>query len=78
MNCTDKFGVPVRLPSGTEIADLTQEIKGPTAHTDKIEKDIRERFDAGSQMVFRYFTESIADWSVADVGFACETVIGLG
>ncbi|MGP8152568.1 MAG: glutamate synthase [Smithella sp.] len=77
MNCTDKFGVPVRLPSGTEIADLTQEIKGPTAHTDKIKKDIRERFDAGSQMVFRYFTESIADWSVADVGFACETVMAL-
>jgi glutamate synthase domain-containing protein 1/glutamate synthase domain-containing protein 3 len=77
MNCTDKFGVPVQLPSGSEIGNLSEEIKRSGTHTDKIEKGIREHFDAGSQMVFRYFTENIADWSVADVGFACETVIAL-
>jgi glutamate synthase domain-containing protein 1/glutamate synthase domain-containing protein 3 len=77
LNCTDKFGVPVKLPSGTEVADLTEEIKRPATHTDKIEKDIRERFDAGSQIVFHYFTESIVNWSFADIGFACDMVINL-
>jgi hypothetical protein len=38
MNCTDKFGVPVKLPSGTEVADLSEEIKKSGTHTDKIEK----------------------------------------
>ena len=77
LNCTDKFGVPVRLPSGTEVDDLTKEIKKPATHTDKIEKNIRERFDAGSQIVFQYFTENIVNWSFADIGFACDTVINL-
>jgi glutamate synthase domain-containing protein 1/glutamate synthase domain-containing protein 3 len=77
LNCTDKFGVPVKLPSGTEVGDLSEEMKRTGTNRHNIENDIREQFDAGSQMVFRYFTENIIDWSFADVGFACETVIAL-
>ena len=77
LNCTDKFGVPVKLPSGAEVGDLSEEIKLPGTNSDKIENNIRQHFDAGSQMVFRYFTENITEWSFADVGFACETVIAL-
>ncbi len=77
MNCTDKFGIPVKLPSGTEVVNLSEEIKLSSTDSDKVEKDIREHFDAGSQIVLRYFTENIAEWSLADVGFACETVIAM-
>jgi glutamate synthase domain-containing protein 3 len=65
------------LPSGTEVGDLSEEMKRTGTNRHNIENDIREQFDAGSQMVFRYFTENIIDWSFADVGFACETVIAL-
>ena len=77
LHCTDKFGIPVKLPSGTEVGNLSEEIKLSSTDSDKIENGIRQHFDAGSQMVFRYFTENIADWSFADVRFACETVIAL-
>jgi glutamate synthase domain-containing protein 1/glutamate synthase domain-containing protein 3 len=77
LNCTDKFGVPVKLPPGTEVGNLSEEIMLSGTHSDTIVRGIREHFDAGSRMVFHYFTENIAEWSLADVGFACETVITL-
>ncbi|OPX98664.1 MAG: glucosamine--fructose-6-phosphate aminotransferase [Syntrophorhabdus sp. PtaB.Bin006] len=77
MNCTDKFGAPVKLPSGTEVGNLSEEIKLSGIDQDKIARDIREHFDAGSRTVFRYFVENITEWSFADVSFACETVIAL-
>jgi glutamate synthase domain-containing protein 1/glutamate synthase domain-containing protein 3 len=77
MSCTDKFGAPVRLPSGAEVVDLTEEIKLSGADSNTIENSIREHFDAGSHKVFRYFTENIAGWSFAEVRFACESVIAL-
>lgn len=77
MGCTDKFGAHVTLPSGAEVANLSEAIGPSSADSGKIENGIREHFDAGSQMVFRYFTENIADWSLADVRFACESVITL-
>jgi glutamate synthase domain-containing protein 3 len=77
LNCTDKFGVPVKLPSGTETGNLTEEINLSGNNNDKIESNIHGLFDAGSRSVFRYFTENIAGWSFADLNFACETVIAL-
>ena len=77
MNCTDKFGVPVKLPSGTEVVDLSEEIKSSGTQTGNIEKGIRENFDADSQKVFRHIIEKIVDWSFAEVWLACETVISL-
>jgi glutamate synthase domain-containing protein 1/glutamate synthase domain-containing protein 3 len=77
LNCTDKFGVPVQLPSGTEVGDLSQEMKRTSTHRHKIENGIRKHFDADSQMVFRYFTENIPGWSLADLHTALETLITL-
>jgi glutamate synthase domain-containing protein 1/glutamate synthase domain-containing protein 3 len=77
LNCTDKFGVPVKLPSGTEVVDLSEEIKSSGTQTGNIEKGIRENFDADSQKVFRHIIEKIVDWSFAEVWLACETVISL-
>jgi len=77
LNCTDKFGVPVKLPSGKEVGNLSEEIKLPGTNSDKIENSIREHFDAGSRRVFLYFIENIVDWSFADVNFACKTIAKL-
>jgi len=77
LNCTDKFGVSVKLPSGTEVGNLSEEITLSGGSSDKIASGIREHFDAGSLTAFRYFIENIIDWSFADVHFACETVITL-
>jgi glutamate synthase domain-containing protein 3 len=77
MNCTDKFGVPVKLPSGTEVADLSEEIKPSGTDAGNIEKGIRENFDADSHTIFRYMIEKIAGWSFAEIWFACETIISL-
>jgi glutamate synthase domain-containing protein 1/glutamate synthase domain-containing protein 3 len=75
LNCTDKFGVPVTLPSGTEVGDLSKEMKRTAPNRHKIENGIREHFDADSQTVFRYFIQNIIDWSLADLHSAFETLI---
>jgi glutamate synthase domain-containing protein 1/glutamate synthase domain-containing protein 3 len=77
LHCTDKFGVPVTLPSGAEVGDLSQEIKRTAPNRHKIEDATREQFDADTQALFRYFTEQIAGWSLADLHFAFETLITL-
>jgi len=77
LDCTDKFGVPVTLPSGAEVGNLSEEMKRTGTNRHKIENGIHEQFDAGSQMILPYFTENIAKWSLADIGFACETVIAM-
>jgi glutamate synthase domain-containing protein 1 len=77
MNCTDKFGASVKLPSGTEVVNLSEEIMLSSTDSGKIENSIRGHFDAGSQTVFRYFSENVAEWSLAGVRFACETVMAL-
>ena len=77
MNCTDKFGAEVILPSGTEVGNLSEEITLSGTKDDTIAGDVRERFDTDSQAVYRYFAENIARWPLPDVGRACETVIAL-
>ncbi len=77
LNCTDKFGVSVKLPSGTEVGNLSEEITLSGTNGNKIANNIRGHFDAGSLAAFSYFTENIAEWPLADVGLACETVIAL-
>jgi len=77
LRCTDKFGAPVTLPSGTEVGNLSTEMQLPAANQSTIETGLRPAFDAGSQAVFHYFTEHLTDWSFADVRTACDTVIAL-
>ena len=77
LQCADKFGVPVTLPAGTEIRDLSQALQLPGAQRQTIERDIRQSFDLGSLATFQYVTRHLADWSVADVRMACDTVIAL-
>ena len=75
MSCTDKFGVPVKLPAGTEVGNLAEAIALSRGNGDGIASGMRERFDADSSAVFRYFTDNIVEWSLADVSRACEALI---
>ncbi len=77
LNCTDKFGVPLRLPSGIEVGNLSEAITLSGTNGDRTAGDIRGHFETGSQTVFRYFTKNIVQWSLADVSRACETVNAL-
>ena len=45
MNCTDKFGAPVKLPAGTEVANLTEATGLPSGKGATIEASIRQRLD---------------------------------
>ncbi len=77
MTCTDKFGVPVPLPRGTDIHDLSQEIKLSPSEGSNIENSIRQLFDAGSGVVYEYLLNQIPAWSFAEVLSACETIRSL-
>ncbi len=75
MVCTDKFGVPVKLPSGVEVGNLAHELQIPAEHGQTIAAGFRQVADADSLSVFRYITEQAADWSFADVRCACDALI---
>jgi len=77
LNCADKFGVSVKLPSGTEVVNLSEEIALSGTNGDTIASGIREHFERDSLAALRYFTENIARWSLADVSRACEAVVAL-
>ncbi len=77
LTCTDKFGVPVQIPAGTEINNLSEEIKLSSSDTNYIENSIRQLFDAGSQIVFEYMLNKMPAWSFSEVSAACETIRSL-
>jgi glutamate synthase domain-containing protein 1/glutamate synthase domain-containing protein 3 len=74
LTCADKFGVSVQLPVGTEVNNLSDDIKLPVSNKDNIENSIRQLFDAGNRIVYEYMLNNISVWSFADFSIACETI----
>jgi len=74
MTCTDKFGVPVQLPAGTEISNLSEDIKLPRSDNGNIENSIRQLSVTGSQAVYEYMLNNLPAWSFTEVRLACETI----
>jgi glutamate synthase domain-containing protein 1/glutamate synthase domain-containing protein 3 len=77
LTCADKFGVPVQLPDGIEVGNLSDEIKVSSSNRGNIDNSIRQLFDAGSGLVYEYMVNNISAWSFAEVHSACETVRSL-
>jgi hypothetical protein len=77
LTCADKFGVPVQLPEGNEVSNLSEEIRLSSPGMTDIENSIRQLFDAGSGLVFEYMVNNMPAWSFAEVRSACETVRSL-
>jgi glutamate synthase domain-containing protein 3 len=72
MECTDKFGVQVPMPGGTEACDFSA---GPPASA--TDSQIKQLLDAGRSMdLFEYVRDNIGLWSFDDIRAACRIIAG--
>jgi glutamate synthase domain-containing protein 1/glutamate synthase domain-containing protein 3 len=74
MSCTDKFGVPVRLPSGKETGASSLNVS-PSPVIKDIDVNLRRSLEAGGQAAYDYTCEKVPAWSLADFRAACESVV---
>ncbi len=73
ISCTDKFGVPVPLPSGTEACDFSAAVAEVKA---SIRNDLRQAFEKRSAAaIFDYFSDGIQQWSFAEVRAALDCLV---
>jgi len=76
MECTDKFGVPVPIPGGTETCDFSAgpQVSAPDA---QISSQIEQLLEAGRSMdLFEYVRDNISLWSFDDIRAACRIIAG--
>jgi glutamate synthase domain-containing protein 1/glutamate synthase domain-containing protein 3 len=75
LTCTDKFGISVPMPSGTEGSNY------PTApvvysSNSNIEAGIRQCFDTGDgNTLFEHIRDHITGWSFQDIAAACRLTV---
>ena len=75
MTCTDKFGIPVPMPAGTEACDLSVEINVPN---NTIENGIQQCFETGGAVsLFEYVRDHVPNWSFEDFRLACRVATEL-
>ncbi|MCX5997425.1 MAG: glutamate synthase [Chloroflexi bacterium] len=75
ISCTDKFGIPVPMPTGGEACDFTAavpEVAGDTR--DGLKQSFEKRSAAD---IFEYFSGSIRKWSFAEIRAALAYLIEL-
>ena len=77
ITCTDKFGIPVKIPAGTEKNNLSGVTELSPPDNGNIKNSIRQLFDAGSSLVYEYVLNNMPAWSLAEVSVTCETVRSL-
>ncbi len=76
LSCNDKFGVPVRLPSGKEIEAVPA--ASVSSHIDKkISDDIRRSLEAGGSATFDFIRKNLTAWTLTDFRAACEAIVAL-
>jgi glutamate synthase domain-containing protein 1/glutamate synthase domain-containing protein 3 len=76
INCTDKFGVNVDLPTANESCDFSQEPAVPEESEDDIQTLINERFvPANSLAIFEMLRDVIPEWSFDEFRFACRQIV---
>jgi len=74
MQCTDKFGAPVPMPSGTEACDFSAELQ-TSAPDAGIGTDIERLFEAGRAIgLFEYVRDHINHWSFDSIRTACRMI----
>jgi glutamate synthase domain-containing protein 1/glutamate synthase domain-containing protein 3 len=72
MECTDKFGVQVPMPSGTESCDFSAE-----PLTSAPDAEIKQLLEAGRSMdLFEYVRDNIDRWSFDHIRAACRIIAG--
>jgi glutamate synthase domain-containing protein 1/glutamate synthase domain-containing protein 3 len=75
MTCTDKFGMAVPMPSGTEACDFTVTSSKSNGN---IGGSIRKCFETRSAAsVFDYVSDNMKKWSYDDICTACGAIVEL-
>ncbi len=75
MTCTDKFGIPVSMPAGTEACIFPVDVISPNSN---IGNSIRQCFETGSTVtLFEYIRDNIPRWTFTNVSMACRMVTDL-
>ena len=74
LSCADKFGMPVKLPSGKEPGALAIKASAPVKNNDH---ELRKRLETGGKATFDYIRESVPGMSLGDFCAACESVVFL-
>jgi glutamate synthase domain-containing protein 1/glutamate synthase domain-containing protein 3 len=76
LSCTDKFAVPVHLPSGKEIETISVETN--LSQTDKnINETIRGFLEDGGQVTCNFIRGKIRTWSLAEFRTVCTAIVSL-
>jgi glutamate synthase domain-containing protein 1/glutamate synthase domain-containing protein 3 len=77
IECTDKFGTPVPMPTATEACDFTADVD--TSELDAQVITVDRLFDTkGAVGVFEYVCEHIRQWTYEDIRAICRTISKLG
>jgi glutamate synthase domain-containing protein 1/glutamate synthase domain-containing protein 3 len=74
MTCTDKFGKPISLPTGTEPYDFASETYLTHKVDAPIEKKIRDLMENDVSGLFRYLRDHIAAWRYDDLRAVCRMI----
>ena len=77
INCTDKFGSPVLLPTHTEACDFTK--TGSPAVNPDIENKIKSALETGDAgEIVAYVRQAIPGWNFDDIEALCRAIRTLG
>jgi len=75
MECTDKFGVPVPMPRGNELCDLSRGITLSTESEETIQEIISEKFVPGNTCaIFEMICEALPQWTFDEFRLACQQI----
>jgi glutamate synthase domain-containing protein 3 len=73
--CTDKFGIPVPMPGGTESCDFSQGISLSAEAEESLQTIISERFMPGTaQAIFEMVCGLIPEWTFDEFRLACQQI----
>jgi glutamate synthase domain-containing protein 1/glutamate synthase domain-containing protein 3 len=75
ITCTDKFGIPVAMPGGTEACDFSQGISLSAEAEESLQTIISERFVPGAApAIFEMICGMIPGWSFDEFRSACRQI----
>ena len=75
MTCTDKFGIPVAMPKGTEACDFSSEVNTSLPSAESIKKNVRACLESSDAVkLFEYVRDNVAGWGYDDIRLACREI----
>jgi glutamate synthase domain-containing protein 1 len=72
LSCTDKFAVPVHLPSGKEIEVASLYRTHKTKHV-----DLRRSLENGGETTYEDIRKEIPAWSLTEISATCDAIVVL-